>query len=218
MSSLTEQAYRDFKNAVFEGKLAVGVNYTQKELCRILATSTAPVREALKLLQHEGFVSIKARSYVHICKPDLTVFREVHQLRRIFEMAAISHYALAAEDEDIQELRKLQLDQQTRANSEEALTPLADQQLGIERLLHRGIIKALRNPTMLNYYDINMEKVHLIRLDAGGFTLAHILQTADEHLAIIDAVINRDADAARDALKAHLRASLERAIVTDAYA
>ncbi len=35
------------------------------------AGSFALVREALKLLQHEGFLSIKPRSYVDICKPDL---------------------------------------------------------------------------------------------------------------------------------------------------
>ena len=56
MESLSRQAYGAIRRAVMDRQIAVGATYSQSELAGIVRFSTNPVREALKLLEHEGFL------------------------------------------------------------------------------------------------------------------------------------------------------------------
>ena len=82
----------------------------------------------------------------------------------------------------------------------------------LEERLHFGIIASLRNRIIADSYRICMEKLNLIRIDQGGFTNVQMIQTAGEHLAVIDAALDRDPERARAALEIHLRNSLQRAM------
>lgn len=194
------------------GEIESGRNFSQSEICEILGQSISPVREALKLLQHEGFVDVLPRSGIHVMKPDLALFRDCHQFRVILELAAIGPYVDTVSEAELRDLEALQLDHQAKTREKVALSELRPTQMELERRLHFGIIDALRNTTIAESHKICMEKLNLIRIDQGGFTNAQMERTANEHLTIIRAALAQDAQAARLALDTHLQGALHRAM------
>lgn len=211
-TSLTQKAYNQFKLALFSGEIESGANYSQNEICEILGQSISPVREALKLLQHDGFIEVLPRSGIHIIKPDLTLFRNCHQMRVILELSAIANYVDTVSDNDLAALYELQADHLEKTQQKVPLTVLRATQIELEQRLHFGIIDSLRNDIITANYRICLEKLNLLRIDRGGFTHTQMIQTANEHLSIIRAARDRDTEAAKQALEEHLRNALHRAM------
>lgn len=213
MESLSRRAYGAIKRAVLDRQITVGETYTQAELSEIVRFSTNPVREALKLLEHEGFLEIKARSGIRIIKPDLKYIAEVHQLRRILELASIDFFVATSRRSDLEDLREAHVALRAKALSDAPLVSYLDAHARLEERLHFGILSALGNGIILGIYRVNYEKMRIVRMDRAGYTSRHIVQTMDEHLAILDAAIASDTDAARTAVDRHLTRALERSVI-----
>jgi DNA-binding GntR family transcriptional regulator len=213
MESLSRRAYGAIKRAVMDRQIAVGATYSQSELAGIVHFSTNPVREALKLLEHEGFLEIKARSGIRIIKPDLKYIAEVHQLRRILELASIDFFVAGASRSELEDLRRAHLSLREKALSDAALMTYMEAHASLEEELHFGILAALENETVLRLYKVNYDKMRIVRMDRAGYTSRHIVETMDEHLAILDAVIANDTAAARTAVDRHLTRALERSVI-----
>jgi len=213
MESLSRRAYGAIKRAVMDRQIAVGATYSQSELAEIVQFSTNPVREALKLLEHEGFLEIKARSGIRIIKPDLKYIAEVHQLRRILELASIDFFVATASRSELEDLREAHLSVREKALSGVALVSYLEEHGVLEERLHCGIVSALENETVLRLYKVNYEKMRIVRMDRAGYTSRHIVETMDEHLAILDAVIASDSAAARAAIDRHMTRALERSVI-----
>ena len=217
MSSLRRHAYDRFLKGLHRRELELGASYTQAELCRLLEVSVSPLQSALKRLEAEDFVTIRSRAGIVVNKPDLADFRETQQLRQILEMASIGQYAataapdeLAALADDVRELR-------ARAQAREPSARLAEAHDGIEERLHGGIVAALGNRKTVRIHATNMDRYRLMRPESGTLTHRHFIDAADEHLAILDAAVARDAPAASERLRLHLAASLQRAIMTNLF-
>lgn len=213
MESLSRQAYGAIKRAVMDRRIAVGETYTQSELAGIVRLSTNPVREALKLLEHEGFIEIRNRSGIRIIKPDLKYIAEVHQLRRILELASVDFFVASASPAELVDLRDAHLALRGTALSDAPLTSYLDAHAGLEERLHFGILSALENDIAFRMYQVNFDKMRIVRMDRAGYTSRHIVETMDEHLAILDAVLASDTAAARAAVDRHLTRALERSVI-----
>ena len=215
--SLRQQAYARFLRALHDRELELGRSYTQAELCNLLGLSANPLQTALKVLEAEGFVTIKSRAGIVVNKPDLAEFRECQQLRKILEMASIGQFAATAEPDMLERLARDIKDLRARAAAREPAADLAPAHDGIEERLHGGIIAALGNRTMTRIHKTNMDRFRLMRPQSGTLSHEHFIVAADEHLTIIEAACARDVQAARDALRQHIAASLHRAIMTDLF-
>lgn len=213
--SLRKTAYERFLNALRDKELVLGKSYTQAELCDQLGLSTNPLQAALKVLESEGFVDIKARAGITVKRPDLTEFRECHQLRRILELAAIEEYASTQDPDGLKSLRAAVVEHRERAVARVAPEDLAGAYDDIELRLHGGIVGALGNATITRIHETNMNKVRMMRRSSLKLSYEHFITTADEHLAIIDAALNRDSAGATQALQHHLMAALQRAVMTN---
>lgn len=216
MNTLSRKAYESFKAAVADGRIAMGETYTQNELCALLGTSLNPLREALKLLEHEGFLDVKARSGIKIWRPTMQSVHECYQIRRMFEVEGMQRYAISAKLEDLHKVRERQAEHRQAALDERPLDEILTEQQEIENVLHGGAVRALNNRIILDIYRVTMEKIWLIRLERGGYYHGLIVDTAKEHTKIIDAMIARDPESAQSALKEHLDASLNRALLSGA--
>lgn len=211
-TTLTGLAYRQFKKALLSGEIEGGANLSQSEICEILGQSISPVREALKLLQHEGFVKILPRSGIQVLKPDLALFRDCHQFRVMLELSAIETYVDTTPDSELKALEAQQIEHLEKNQERLPLAVLRPAQMLLEKRLHFGVIQSLKNDIVTANYSICLEKLNLIRIDQGGFTNTQMIKTAHEHLAVIRAAVKRDPIAARAELDAHLRNSLQRAM------
>jgi DNA-binding GntR family transcriptional regulator len=206
---LSEIAYERILEGLFDKRVPAGAFVSQNDLVKLLDIPVAPLRDALRVLEAEGVLTIHPRSGIQFIKPDLELTRATYQFRSILERAAVRVFAEMADDAQIADIR----DRHERLIDlveKKGLTPEA--QAGteeIEVVLHGGVIDILKNPLITSNYRRMHNYLRLLRLDRK-ITAPLALRTLREHLDILLACQRRDPDAAEAALNNHFQAALQR--------
>jgi len=86
-----ELAYRKIKEMFLDQRFLPGTMLSENEIANVLVMSRTPVREALQLLQNEGFVTVYPRQGVRFQGMTTSTLREILELR-----AAVEGYVIAA--------------------------------------------------------------------------------------------------------------------------
>ena len=92
--------------ALFDRRVEPGAFLSQSELVKILGVPVGPLRDALRVLQAEGWLTIHARSGIELRKPDFALVRNSYQLRMILERAAVRTFSEIAPLDQIEQLEK----------------------------------------------------------------------------------------------------------------
>lgn len=208
---LSETAYERILEGLFERRVQVGAFLSQSELSELVNVPIAPLRDALRMLQAEGILTIHPRSGIQFVRPGLELTRATYQFRMIIERAAVRSYAEQADEAEIAALTANHAALIARIEAQGLQpTDLADID-ALEQQIHTSVIGVMQNPLIEISYRRMMNYLRLLRLDRK-FTTPIILRTLREHLEILDACTRRDADAAEAALVAHLQAAIQRNI------
>ena len=99
--------YKDLRRSIIMGHRKSGGRLIVKDIANHYKTSVTPVRDALQMLSQEGLVTIKPRSGYFVTALTLKQLRDLLDMRRIFEVAAIEKAVLRITPEQIEELRKV---------------------------------------------------------------------------------------------------------------
>ena len=86
--SATDIAYRALRDEILRCELAPGSRVVEGEIAERLGMSKTPVKKALGMLIHEGFVEVRPRHGYQVTEITLADVQEVYQLRQILEPAA----------------------------------------------------------------------------------------------------------------------------------
>lgn len=210
---LSDLAHRRFRVALFDGRLKPGATVSQADLVKLLDVPVGPLRDALRILQSEGLLTIHARSGIEIRKPDLNLLRHTYQMRLILERPAVRLFADAAPMADIEAL----VDAHHKAIALVEGRDFTDGEPpaieALDRRFHMRLIGALANPLVDTAYAQSQNFVQLIRLDRHfRYSTVIAVRTFQEHLAILEAMRHRDAVAAEAALEAHFTKAMQRAM------
>ncbi|MCF3933437.1 GntR family transcriptional regulator [Acuticoccus sp. M5D2P5] len=87
--SAVERAYRMLKSAILANDLQAGRPISDQKIAAELGVSRTPVREALQLLQHEGYVAISPRRGVHVLPIKLSDLHAIYEVITALELYAI---------------------------------------------------------------------------------------------------------------------------------
>lgn len=206
---MSDVAYKRILEGLFSRKIAAGSFVSQASLVETLDVPVQPLRDALRVLEAEGVLAVHPRSGIEFLKPDLELARSTYQFRTIIERAAARRCATAGdltyfatvikEHEDlIKVIESGTFDDDVLAETER-----------LERSLHDGMLNTLDNLLVITTARRLKNYVQLIRLERI-ITPPLILQSLNEHLAILDAITKRNEAEADAALTAHFQASLQR--------
>lgn len=210
--SLRDTAISNFFAAVRNETIKSGTTLSQSELSAILGVSLSPLREALKLLEFQGFVKILPRSGVKIVESDMQRIKDCFQLRRILETAAIKRFVEFEQTRTLQPILQAHetlLGKIERQEPEgEILTELAP----LDKDMHSRFIDALKNEIIRQVYDTNQDHILLFRLDSIALTYHGLKSTCVEHIAILESALRGDVDGAVRALDDHLLQTMHRAM------
>ena len=208
---LSEIAYERILEGLFQRKVEAGAFLSQSDLSTLFDIPVAPLRDALRMLEGEGILTIHPRSGIQFVRPGLELTRATYQFRSIIERAAVRVFAEQA-DEAL--LALLTADHQSLIARIEANGLNASDLPEVDRLegfMHNSVIAIMQNPLIQISYRRMMNYLRLLRLDRK-FTSPIILRTLREHVEILAACQRRDSDAAEAALLAHLHAAFQRNI------
>ncbi|MGI3168793.1 FadR/GntR family transcriptional regulator [Pseudooceanicola sp. C21-150M6] len=220
--NLVAEVVQELRDKIEGGVFVVGDRLpTEAQLTERFSVSRTVVREAIATLRADGLVEPRQGSGVFVLEPAEQVQRpfqivdfdkissiiEMLELRAAVEMEAAALAAARrspAQEEEIYEAEKTI---RALANRGET-TSEADLQF------HRAIARATNNPRFTEFLDLMGQSViprsALQASGAGRSSDAYIALISAEHRAIADAIAAGDAQAARDAMRKHLRGSQQR--------
>ena len=208
---LSEQAYRSFKSHLFAKDLRPGQFVSQRELVSLTGVPLGPMREALQKLENEGLVEMIPQRGIKLADANPKLIRDAFGLRILIETQAARHFAAVASDDAIAALDAAhrQIVAKAASGIDDALLEAAQ---AVDWQLHDALVASLDNALIWNIHRSNSDRIRLIRLDSGMLTPPGLLDAMGEHLAVIDACQNRQADDAAQAIEAHLSTAMRRAM------
>lgn len=195
-----ELVYRAVLEALRSGDLKPGDRVREQDIAERLGVSRTPVREALGRLLGKGLLeSVGGRGLVVRSLAAGEVV-DLYIMREIMEGAAAR---LAAQHASAPELAAL-------ADIHALFTAHLDDEKQLARLnrhFHDAIHRAARNP----YLDVASRELQdtIALLGITTFSVeGRPASAVEEHAAILRAINERDADAAEQAARAHIRSAL----------
>ncbi|MCC4834263.1 GntR family transcriptional regulator [Shewanella sp. 10N.7] len=211
--TLGEEAYNIFKEGILSGEIAKGEIFTQAFLAKKFNVAISPLRVATTKLESEGLIKVMSRSGIQIINTDFELTRNTYQLRVILEREGLRTYIRSVSEQEIDyfrqqhELLKTEIiDSQDRLYAYKTLAKLDSE-------LHTKFVLALDNKIITKSYLANEELIRLTRLDRVDLASQEMMiSTVNEHLALIDAIGNRDQKKALATLDKHLETSIKRAM------
>lgn len=197
------------REAIISGKIARGARLKQAEIAAQLNTSITPVREALKLLEAEGYVSGDSFRGATVAPFDIEASREILNLRILLETQLVKGAVERATATDIGELKALAAEFETAFDSGDNETARA-----ANYRFHHRMFEIAAQPQTLHFVQILWARYPF---DLINRLKGRVSRAAAEHDAMIEAFAARDVGAAMLATREHveagwleLRDSLER--------
>lgn len=194
-----EQAYRYVRNAIQTGQLKPGDRLREVELAEVIGLSRTPIREALAKLQAEGLVLHDATRGIVVAQLDYSMVTELYYMREVLEGTAARLTAQHASEVEISILEDL-CRQYEASLGNEAMLAVSNRQF------HDTLYRCSHNRYLINMLTVLHDALSLL----GSTTLSspeRASETLREHEAVVDAVRNRDPDAAEQALRNHIRSA-----------
>jgi len=208
--SVVDQVVAELRRSIVFGTLAPGQEFALREIAANLGVSTAPVREALRVLQGDGLiVGRRARSAV-VAPMDAADLHSVYRLRRLVEPDIGARACTLVKASDLNRISRI-------------VDSFGDERLGVEEIYdsHREFHLALLRPAatawdlrvieMLWHAAERYVRVGFGRLDP--MPDEHRRREA-AHARLLSAFRTRDGEKARRALEEHLEANEQLALST----
>jgi GntR family transcriptional repressor for pyruvate dehydrogenase complex len=209
-----EQIAEQIEQLILSGELRSGDRLpTERELAEQFQASRTAVREAMKTLAQKGLVDMRpGRGTIVIddtsraMRHSLDLMVRVRQsgnsaslveVREIFEPEIAALAAARATEEHIFAL-------QEAVNMMDATLNDADRYIAADNDFHRALAKATQNPFLLalvdSIVDLLSEQRKQIFSVSGGSARGQV-----HHKRLLDMMVCHDPEAAREAMRAHLR-------------
>ncbi|MEM1076119.1 MAG: GntR family transcriptional regulator [Pseudomonadota bacterium] len=200
-------AYSMILDAIDLGVYRPGDRLVESELAERFGVSRTPIREALQRLETQSLLARDGRSLI-VASLDHNQMAELYVVRRELEGLAARLAAQHATPEEVRILRDMVRDDDALVDDPPALSRA-------NRRFHKQIHLASHNRYLVQQLDL----VHrTMALMATTSLAAHgrgaIAQS--EHAAIVDAIANKDEDAAYVALKEHISVAFMTRLQQDA--
>jgi DNA-binding GntR family transcriptional regulator len=199
-SSQTSQLYERLRAAILTLDLLPGQSLAERGLEARFAASRTPVRAALVRLEAEGLVRRDGRSYA-VAPIDLDEIAQLAEYREAIETAAVRLAVHRASDEQLDALAA-------------ELGPSADAHAARDSVQAGGDFHSRLAELAGNSFFSNSVGSSLRRLERTRWLEARSPDARDhahdEHLRILAAVRERDADLASSRIAEHIRGTHER--------
>jgi len=199
----TQRAYEKIREKIINLELAPGSLINEQHLAEELNLGAASTREALKLLAHDALVSITPRHGLYIADISLPDLEQLSEMRLSLESLCARLAARRADSDDLMVFEALR-QEQTSIPPEDSRSLLA-----IDHKFHQALVQAAKNKylarTLEHYFGLSQRLWYMAlpRLDFLPTAVA-------EHLDIVAAIKDRDAEKAGQIMHDHVQEFYDR--------
>jgi len=196
--------YEALKRKIISNSLKPGEPLNEGILSKEMKISKTPVREALQRLERDGFVENVPGRGCFVSRISFQDVKELFETREILECGVIKRAVLRGDPEKIEGVRKKF--ESLENNGEK--NPTSQFKAGDR--IHAYLFESFGNNRLNEIYRRLLE--HVERMRIYFFTQAHEKRSErsyKEHLEILDALASRDPERAEEAMRIHLRNSID---------
>ncbi|MEU8893033.1 GntR family transcriptional regulator [Streptomyces sp. NPDC048442] len=183
------------RDDIVSGVLPRGSRLTEEALARRYGVSRVPVREALRTLQAEGFVTTRRHAGACVAEPTAQEAADLLEMRTLLEPLGAARAAVRRTEAHLKVLRGL-----VRLGQERAGRAEGEDLSALTGWFHETLAQASGSPgliTLLTQLKHKIAWMYVVERSAGP------AEAWAEHGAIVDAVTRRDADRARTLTARH---------------
>ena len=194
-----EEQVADFlREGIISGRYPRGARLKQQEIANLLSTSITPVREALKLLEAEGYVTGDSYRGATVAPFDIEASTEVLGLRILLETQLVRGAVDHASGADIAELKVMSGEFARAYEAGDNETARA-----ANYRFHHRMFEIARMPQTLHFVQILWARYPF---DLINRLTGRVSRAAQEHDDMLAAIIAGDAAAAMLATRQHVEA------------
>ena len=195
---LREAVYEAMRGAILQGDVRPGERLTEMRISQALGVSRTPVREAIRRLTKEGLIIAPPHRGAEVAGINPKHLQDVLEVRRALEELASETVCARIRDDGIRQLRQIhtRLREAMKSGDMDSITAQ-------DEAFHAALYRFTENDELIRLLD-NM------RRQVFRFRFEYIKDRCEwdaivrEHGQIIDALAARDADKAREAMRAHI--------------
>ncbi|AIB11854.1 GntR family transcriptional regulator [Azospirillum baldaniorum] len=199
-TTFRSQAYHALKQAISQMDIYDHndeIRLEERQLSELLGVSRTPIREALTLLEQEGFIRLQPRRGIFVIRKTKAEIVEMIQVWAALESMAGRMVATQATDEDIRTLWDLFRNFEMR-NPKEHVNEYSDANIAF----HKSIIRLSGSKLIQEMTDNLFIHIRAIRkLTIGQDNRAE--RSINDHKEIIKALERRDVDQAEHLIRDH---------------
>jgi DNA-binding GntR family transcriptional regulator len=201
--SLTKLLIGKLKEAIVSGKIIPGQRLAETDLAASLKVGPAALREALRALEADGYVTFRPDNDVIVSKPSREEIEDYYTIAAVLEGLAARLAVDRAKPEEVEHLKELHLALKETSQKRDVM-----RYFDANRNFHRFIAEIARNERLYRLIDqlrqqIQKTRILTQRLDRR---LDHSMR---EHDQIMDAFLKRNPALAESTTVRHLNNQLE---------
>ena len=185
------------REAILSGGLPRGHHLKQAELAAQLGLSVTPVREALKLLEAEGYVTRKSHHGVQVSEFDVHASEDVIGLRMLLEERLVRGAIARLQPGDLEALEQLQreFEQAIRASDRRRVR-------GANYRFHRNLYEIAQMSQSLHFVQVLWARYPF---DLINQIEGRARRAAEEHRQLLEHLRAGDAEQAARAIRLHIQ-------------
>ncbi|WP_233866438.1 GntR family transcriptional regulator [Paraburkholderia adhaesiva] len=198
--SLRDQAYAMLRQAIADADIYQSreeIRLDERVLSETLGVSRTPVREAMTLLEQEGFLRMVPRRGIYIVRKNKREIVEMIQMWAALESMAARLATLNATDEDIAKLRHM-FDDFRDSTPAEHIAEYSDANIAF----HQAIVELSKSQLILDTIKnifVHVRAIRRMTISQSDRASRSIV----DHLRIIEALEKRDTELAETLVRQH---------------
>ncbi|SEK11348.1 GntR family transcriptional regulator [Paraburkholderia diazotrophica] len=199
-ASLRDQAYAMLRQAIADADIYASreeIRLDERVLSETLGVSRTPVREAMTLLEQEGFLRMVPRRGIYIVRKSKREIVEMIQMWAALESMAARLATLHATDEEIARLRRM-FDQFRDSTPAEHIAEYSNANIAF----HQAIVELSKSRIILDTIKnifIHVRAIRRMTISQSDRASRSIV----DHLRIIEALEKRDTELAERLVRDH---------------
>lgn len=197
--SLAEQVYEAIKESIIKFDLKSGDRIVEMDLAKTYGVSQSTIREALSLLRKDELVVTHTNKGTYVSNFSKKDIEEIYSFREVIEIFAIGRAIERITDEGIASLEEIYQNMVEAGKTEDI-----DQMRINDVAFHSVIYKIAEHSFMYQVWEDIANKMHRIWYFTNQFYFKELLELAEMHRPIIDAIKKKNKEEAYAAFLSHL--------------
>jgi DNA-binding GntR family transcriptional regulator len=193
-----DQILPHLRRDIVENRWKSGERLSEPLLCKQFGVSRTPLRVALKTLEAEGLIRLVPHVGAVVTDPGATEIGETMEILIGLEQLAAIRVAQAGRQDVLHDVQRIYKEMRLAARRGDA-----SRYYELNDDFHLTIVRGTGNRSLVEMHEKVMWHVHRERHRANEFESVTV-ESAESHHEIVDAILERRAEKAGQAMRKHL--------------